>query len=433
MEPKMSSWLRSQRLLPLALAIFAVPGAIAQRGNTGAGSRGSNTPTAPNTTTPNNTPGTNTPGMNTPGNNRNTLGTYNPPGSLGMPMPIFLSGRVLFDDGTKPNTNIIIQRVCFGNPIPETHADSRGHFSFQVGQNQAAMSDASVGNSAQGMPPGYGGRQESSNEQMTGMGLSQGISERQLQRCEIQAAYPGYRSDVISLATHRALDSPDLGVIVLHRLANVQGTTISMTSALAPKKARKAYEKGLRFASKGKLEDAETHMQEAVTVYPKYAEAWYQLGRLQQARQDVGAAKKSYTAALQSDSKYVSPHDQLAVLAAQQGKWQEAADQSRQVVSLNPVEFPEAWYLNALANYNLKHPDAAKKSAEETLRVDGRHKFPQVETLLAQIYAEKGDYPAAAAHLQEYLKLRPDAQNAALLKQELSKLQDAIAQTQTKK
>ena len=89
---------------------------------------------------------------------------------------------------------------------------------------------------------------------------------------------------------------------------------------------------------------------------------------------------------------------------------------------------PEAWYINALANYNLKHPDAAKKSAEETLRLDGRHKYPQAETLLAQIYAEQGDYPAAAAHLQEYLKLRPDAQNAAMLKQQLSKLQDAIAQ-----
>jgi tetratricopeptide (TPR) repeat protein len=424
----MSSWLQSQRFLPLALAIFVLPGAFAQRGNTGAGSRGSTTPSIPNTTTPNNTPGTNTPGINTPGNNRNTLGTTENPNTSGMPMPIFLSGRVLFDDGTKPNTNIIIQRVCFGNPIPETHADSHGRFSFQVGQNQAAISDASVDSSSQGMPLGYGGRQ-SSNQQMTGMGLSQAMTERQLQRCEIQAAYPGYRSDVISLATHRSLDSPDLGVIVLHRLSNVQGTTISMTSALAPKKARKAYEKGLQLASKGKLDDAEKHMQEAVTVYPKYAEAWYQLGRLQQARQDLAEAKKSYTTALQSDSKYVSPYDQLAVLAAQEGKWQEAADQSRQAVSLNPVEFPGAWYLNALANYNLKHADAAKKSAEETLRVDGRHKFPQAETLLAQIYADKGDYPAAAAHLQTYLKLRPDAQNAALLKQQLSKLQDAIAQT----
>jgi tetratricopeptide (TPR) repeat protein len=424
----MSSWLQSQRFLPLALAIFVLPGAFAQRGNTGAGSRGSTTPSIPNTTTPNNTPGTNTPGINTPGNNRNTLGTTENPNTSGMPMPIFLSGRVLFDDGTKPNTNIVIQRVCFGNPIPETHADSHGRFSFQVGQNQAAISDASVDSSSQGMPLGYGGRQ-SSNQEMTGMGLSQAMTERQLQRCEIQAAYPGYRSDVISLATHRSLDSPDLGVIVLHRLSNVQGTTISMTSALAPKKARKAYEKGLQLASKGKLDDAEKHMQEAVTVYPKYAEAWYQLGRLQQARQDLAEAKKSYTTALQSDSKYVSPYDQLAVLAAQEGKWQEAADQSRQAVSLNPVEFPGAWYLNALANYNLKHADAAKKSAEETLRVDGRHKFPQAETLLAQIYADKGDYPAAAAHLQTYLKLRPDAQNAALLKQQLSKLQDAIART----
>ena len=39
------------------------------------------------------------------------------------------------------------------------------------------------------------------------------------------------------------MDNPDLGVIVLHRLDGVQGTTVSVKTLTAPKRAKKAYEK----------------------------------------------------------------------------------------------------------------------------------------------------------------------------------------------
>ena len=127
--------------------------------------------------------------------------------------------------------------------------------------------------------------------------------------CQLQAYYPGYRSDSIDLSTRHALDNPDVGVIVLHRLGNVQGTAISITSALAPKKARKAYEKGMQLAAKGKLDEAQKHLQEAVDEYPKYASAWYDLGRMQASGHDAAAARKSFEAAIAADSKYVSPYD----------------------------------------------------------------------------------------------------------------------------
>src|SRR5690242_15146540 len=81
------------------------------------------------------------------------------PGTGGeMQRPIFLSGRVLFDDGTKPTRDIVIQRVCVGNPHAEAYTDSKGHFSFQVGQNQMMMTDASMDGSF-GQPDfGGGGR-----------------------------------------------------------------------------------------------------------------------------------------------------------------------------------------------------------------------------------------------------------------------------------
>jgi hypothetical protein len=62
--------------------------------------------------------------------------------------------------------------------------------------------------------------------------------------CEIRAALPGFRSDLVNLIGRRSFDNPDVGTIVLHRLGNVEGTTISVTSLRAPKDARKAFEKG---------------------------------------------------------------------------------------------------------------------------------------------------------------------------------------------
>jgi tetratricopeptide (TPR) repeat protein len=254
-----------------------------------------------------------------------------------------------------------------------------------------------------------------------------GISARDLMNCSLQASYPGYRSDIINLFNRHALDNPDVGVIVLHRLGNVKGTSVSITTALAPKKARKSYEKGLQLAAKGKIEEAEKHLQEAVDEYPKYAVAWYDLGRMQQTGKDFASARKSYEAAIAADSKFVSPYDGLANIAAIEGKWQEAVDRSKQAVYLNPVEYPSSWFYNALANYNLKHVDLAEKSANEVLKLDGTHRLPQAETLMAQICMERADYAAAAQHLQSYLQLQPNAPNADQLKQSLAKLRETVA------
>jgi tetratricopeptide (TPR) repeat protein len=339
--------------------------------------------------------------------------------------PIFLSGRVMMDDGSKPSSDVTIKRVCNGNAHTEAHTDSKGNFSFQVGANPMSMMDASDSS----MPDTPGSRGRNSNSPFNPGGLGgRGVSQRDLIGCHIQAYYPGYRSDIVDLSTRHALDNPDIGIIVLHRLGNVQGTAISITSELAPKKAKKAYEKGMQSAAKGKTEEAEKHLQEAVGEYPKYALAWYNLGRIQASEHDTASARKSFEAAIAADSKYVSPYDGLALLATQENKWQEAADRSKQAVYLNPIEYPSSWFYNALANYNLQHPDLAEKSAKEVVKLDGAHKLPQAETLLAQIYAERGDYAAAAEHLQAYLTLQPNAPNSEHLRQQLAKLRAGLAE-----
>ena len=254
-----------------------------------------------------------------------------------------------------------------------------------------------------------------------------GMSQNALWNCELRAAYPGYRSDVVELATRRSLDDPDVGTIVLHRLGNVQGSTISVTTAMAPKAAQKSYEKGLQLMQKGKMEEAEKRLTEATEAYPKYAVAWFALGQVRAKEGNTEGARKCFQAAIDADKKYVSPYDQLAFLAAREGKWEDAAGYSKQVIQLNPVEFPSAFWCNAVANYNLKKAGDAEKSVTDLLKLDTRHQYPQAENLLGELLVKKGDYQQAATHLRTYLTLAPNAQNADAVKQLLAKLDEANA------
>jgi len=417
-----------ERVAPLLLAfLVALPaGAQQQQGSTGAPTGGATSaPTGP-------TPGTGAPtgsvGRGTPGN---IPGNYpnNPNNFPTMQRPVFLSGKVVFDDGSQPTMDVRIERVCAGTPHVEGHTDSKGRFSFQLGQNQGMDMDASDPSPGGGFGrPGGMGNIGGMGTMGSNMGTRGGMGGASaLWGCELRASYPGYRSDVVELGTRHSMDDPDVGTIILHRLANVQGTTISLTSALAPKGAQKSYEKGIQLAAKSKFEDAEKRLSEATQLYPKYAVAWYALGQVQQRQGRAEDARKAYEAAIAADKKFVSPYDQLARLYAQEGKWEEAANFSKQAIALNPVEFPSAFWYNAIASYNLKRPDDAEKSVKDLLKLDTRHNYPDAENMMAQILLDRGNYPEAATHLRSFLTLVPNAKNADNLKQILLKIDQASA------
>lgn len=397
-------------IVPAVALLFAFQTAFAQRGGTAASSNSGSANSRGNV------PATSTP----------TIGNIPSSNSPSITRPIFLSGKVMFDDGSQPSPNIKIERVCGGSTRLEAHTDSKGRFSFEVGQNPMAFDDASDS------PGGSFGSSSGQFGSSSGLGTSTGRTVANqvdpLWNCELRAAFPGFRSDVVDLSTRRSLDDPDVGTIVLHRLGNVQGTTISLTTELAPKHAQKAYEKGLQAEQKGKVEEAEKDFGQATDLYPKYAVAWFALGQLQQRAGQTELARKSYLAASAADSKYLSPYDGLAFLCVREGKWYEAADYSKHVIELNPVEFPSSFWYNAIANFELHQPAEAEKSVAQLLKLDTQHHFPEAENMMAQLLVDKGNYPEAAAHLRAYLALVPNAKNADALKAMLLKIEQASAQ-----
>jgi tetratricopeptide (TPR) repeat protein len=350
-----------------------------------------------------------------------------------MPRPIFISGKVMLEDGTPPQDSVVIERVCGGIPRPEGYTDSKGRFSFEVGRNQAMFNDASYGNDrdplSSGGPGGFGSSaSRNTMGGMSGMGGRQQM-ERELMGCDIVARLAGYRSEAVSLAGRRSMDNPDVGTIVLRRIANVEGLSTSMTTLSAPKDARKAYDKAKESMKKNKLADAQKELEKAVELHPKFAAAWYELGRVHVQNNKLDEAKAAFDKSLESDPKYVNPYLPLAQMAASTQKWDEAADLSAKLIRLNPVDFPQAFLINGVSNYNLKKYDEAEKSAAEAVKLDTQHRMPKANHLLGALLVEKGELEPAAEQLKNYLQFSPKANDAENVKKLIGQIEAKLGTT----
>src|SRR5262245_23722343 len=331
--------------------------------------------------------------------------------------PIYLSGSVRLPDGTNPPDRVLIERVCNSVVRPEAYTDSKGNFSFQLGaRNPAVFYDATVG----GIDP--------LSSSTGASGGPQGGNERDVSGCEIRANLAGFQSDSIVLGFRRSLDDPDIGTIRLRRLANVEGYTFSVTTAQAPKDARRAYEKGLELLNKRKWVEAERELTKAVGIYPKYALAWHELGRAYQQQKKLDDAAHAYREAINADSKFIKPYGQLAVLAAYEQKWDDVVQYTSQMLKLNPFVAPDFYFYSALANYNLQNIGVAEDHAREAAKRDTQHRVPKINHLLGIILAEKQDYSGAAENMRIYLKFSPNASDADSVKQLLADVETAAAQ-----
>jgi tetratricopeptide (TPR) repeat protein len=322
-------------------------------------------------------------------NNNNT--TINSP-TMGIPdqglgKAMFLSGKVVVDDGTLLTEPASIQTICKGQRHTETHTDSHGNFSFQfttrLSSTSAGMTNA-----------------DASDDMMNGR------AQRDFRECELQASLSGFTSEVVQLSSRlNTFESTDIGRVVLHRMNPAEGLTISATSALAPPRAQKAFEKGREQERKAKWEEARKSFEKAVQIYPQYAEAWFELGRAQVQSNDLDGGRHSFEQALIADPKYVSPYRALSELATRDKQWQEVVDLTGKLLALNTVGFPDVWFRNALGNYYLQNFPAAEKSARQGLKLDQQHQVPKMEYLLGLILVQRHQYQEATQHLQQYLQV----------------------------
>lgn len=320
--------------------------------------------------------------------------------------PLFISGRVALEGGHVLAEPVAIERVCNGLTRREGYTDFKGHFQFQLGTQAFGFQDASE-NDSRSIPTLTATRRGSQ------AGTCQVFAS---QGCEIRAVLPGFQSSSVLLRSSDC-DSfqMEVGTIMLKRLGDVKGSAISVTSMTAPKGARQAFEKGTKAFSEDKLAEAQKELEKAVRIDPQYAAAWSRLGDVQHRQNHVEEARAAYNNAMQADPQYVNPIFGLSLIAIAEKNWQQAADLTAKVGSLNAYAFPAALFYNAAANYNLGNYEAAQESAKKYKSIDAEHHHPEVSLLMSNILVQKRDFAGAAQLIREYLAAVPNAADAAQL------------------
>jgi tetratricopeptide (TPR) repeat protein len=93
------------------------------------------------------------------------------------------------------------------------------------------------------------------------------------------------------------------------------------------------------------------------------------------------------------------------------------------ILDSDPLNYPDAYFYNSIANYRLKKIDDAEKSGLKAERLDLRNRFPQLHLLLAEIFAQKNNYATAISEMQTYLRVAPNAKNADQIRERVTQLE----------
>ena len=310
-------------------------------------------------------------------------------------------GKVVVQDAMFPWDPIPVIVTCKGVVRARTEADAKG--GFTIGDAWLADPMHSV------LSPEPGAKKTAAS---------------QLIGCDAQASLAGFKSTTVHIANLDIMDNPDIGTITLRPDSDAAGSAASATTTTASPEAMKHFNKARGEFQSNNIDGAERDLQKAVQIDPKFADAWYQLGKLQQKKNSADALG-SYEKAVADDPKFVSPYEHVAEEAAMQKKWQDVVNATAAELKLDPAGSPQVWYFDALGNLNLGNSDTAEASARKSLAMDPQHTAPNTEQLLAVILAGKGQLQEALTHLQNSLTY-VKGPNVDVIKQQIAQLQKAM-------
>ncbi len=228
--------------------------------------------------------------------------------------PIYLSGKVIYAAGAPADTSVQVELACNGTVRRQAYAFN-GFFSLEITQTNRRLTVVDASTSSHDAFGRINAEPQNAMARMMAAGGETPASSRSvdsgmnLMGCELRASQPGFQSDIIPLSIVRPLDNPDVGVIVLHRAGSITGTTTSVTSLAAPKKARKAYQRAVKEVRKKNAnhEKAAGELKKATGLYPEYASAWELLGQIRLAQSDEPGARQAFESAVAGDPQYIQP------------------------------------------------------------------------------------------------------------------------------
>ena len=169
---------------------------------------------------------------------------------------------------------------------------------------------------------------------------------------------------------------------------------------------------GAELFKKGSLDEASSHFDKVLELYPKYPpaakRAYLNLGYVSLKRGQLTGAIAYFEKALQVDSNYAPTHSALGSALHRQGRLYESVAHYEIAVAIRPksalVQSDLAWMLATCADPFLRNGPRALELAQKADKLSG-NASPKSLRSLAAAYAENGRFSEASATARRALQL----------------------------
>lgn len=190
-----------------------------------------------------------------------------------------------------------------------------------------------------------------------------------------------------------------------------------------PPAAVKEFNRASKAAKEGKIAEAITHLEKAISIYPVYLMAHNDLGThlLQQGK--LEEATEKFRRAIEIDSKAFNPRLNLGITLMQQHKFSEAAETLEKALALN-ASSPAAHLYAGLAFVELQDFERAEKELQAAYHLGGSQ-FALALFHLGQLHLSKGERAQALKAFESYLHETPGAVNAQQVRQLIGMLRQS--------
>ena len=172
-----------------------------------------------------------------------------------------------------------------------------------------------------------------------------------------------------------------------------------------PSAAKKQYELGLKFVNKGNFQQAATHFQEAIAIYPEYLAARNDLGAQFLKLKRIDEAEKYFEAVLRDDPKNFNAKFNMGLVQIERRNYTEATALLHQAVAIDSTR-PVARLWIGIAKLELG--DLATAEAELTRAlIMGGDECVAAHYHLARIFLNRGAVSDATRSVQAYIRQAP--------------------------
>jgi len=203
--------------------------------------------------------------------------------------------------------------------------------------------------------------------------------------------------------------------------------TITVAQYQVPEKAREELRKAREASTKGRMDEAQSHVAKALEIHPEYADALTFRAILRLTTKDTEGAVLDLQKAIQCDGSYAMAYMVLGSAFNIESKFDEAIRTLERGESLAPNAWQAYFELGkAYAGKADFKASLAQLNRAQTLAPD----YHLIRLVRAHVLMQLHQFTDAVADLQVYLEKKPNGQDSDLAQKMLQQAQAAMANAQ---